>query len=126
MKCSRLAEPAACKHTIMFGISPVETDKGHKCFGRSCFMSALPACGTVVSRDMRAGVLRRHEREPVAAADPEYALTNTSAPADAKICSESIVCWGLHIRHLRVPVPAFPESYLSGVDSSTESRTVYL
>jgi len=32
----------------------------------------------------------------------------------------------LHIRHPRVHVPAFPDSYLPGVDSSTESRTVYL
>jgi hypothetical protein len=39
---------------------------------------------------------------------------------------ESIVCFGLHIRHLRVHVPAFPDSYLPSVNSITESRTVYL
>ena len=38
----------------------------------------------------------------------------------------SIVCYGLHIRPPRVHVPAFPDSYLPGVDSITESRTVYL
>ena len=32
----------------------------------------------------------------------------------------------LAMRPLRVPVPAFPDSYLSGVDRITESRTVYL
>jgi hypothetical protein len=39
---------------------------------------------------------------------------------------ESIVCLGLHTRHPRVHVPAFPDSYLPGVFSITESRTVYL
>jgi hypothetical protein len=39
---------------------------------------------------------------------------------------ESIVGFGLHIRHLRVHVPAFPDSYLPSVNSITESRTVYL
>jgi hypothetical protein len=39
---------------------------------------------------------------------------------------ESIVCFGLHIRHQRVHVPAFSGSYLPGVHSITESRTVYL
>ena len=38
----------------------------------------------------------------------------------------SIVCFGVHIRPPRVHVPAFPDSYLPGVYSSTESRTVYL
>jgi hypothetical protein len=38
----------------------------------------------------------------------------------------SITCCGLHIRPPRVQVPAFPDSYLSGVDSITESRRVYL
>jgi hypothetical protein len=38
----------------------------------------------------------------------------------------SIACYGLDIRHPRVHVPAFPVSYLPGVDSITESRTVYL
>jgi hypothetical protein len=39
---------------------------------------------------------------------------------------ESIVCFGVHIRPLRVHVPAFPDSDLPGVHSITESRTVYL
>jgi hypothetical protein len=39
---------------------------------------------------------------------------------------ESIVCFGLHIRHPQVHVPAFPDSYLPGVHRITESRTVYL
>ena len=30
---------------------------------------------------------------------------------------ESIACFGVHIRHPRVHVPAFPDSYLPGVDS---------
>jgi hypothetical protein len=38
----------------------------------------------------------------------------------------SIACYGLHIRHPRVHVPAFTDSYLSAVNSITESRTVYL
>jgi hypothetical protein len=50
---------------IMLGISPVEADKGSQCC--VCFfMSDLPACGTGVPRDMRACVLRRHDREPMA------------------------------------------------------------
>jgi hypothetical protein len=32
----------------------------------------------------------------------------------------------LHIRTPRVHVPAFPDSYLSGVDSINESRALYL
>jgi hypothetical protein len=39
---------------------------------------------------------------------------------------ESIVCFGLQTRNLREHVPAFPDSYLPGVLSITESRTVYL
>jgi hypothetical protein len=39
---------------------------------------------------------------------------------------ESVMCFGLHIRTPRVHVPAFPDSYLSGVDSITESRALYL
>jgi hypothetical protein len=38
---------------------------------------------------------------------------------------ESIVGFGVPMRPPRVPVPAFPDSYLPGVDSSTESRTLY-
>jgi hypothetical protein len=33
---------------------------------------------------------------------------------------------GVHIRPLRGHVPALPDSDLPGVDSITESRTVYL
>jgi hypothetical protein len=33
---------------------------------------------------------------------------------------ESVACCGVHIRSPRVHVPAFPDSYLSGVDSITE------
>jgi hypothetical protein len=39
---------------------------------------------------------------------------------------ESIVCFGLDTRTLRVHVPAFPDSYLPDVHGITESRTVYL
>jgi hypothetical protein len=39
---------------------------------------------------------------------------------------ESIVCFGVPMRHPRVPVPAFLDSYLPGVNSITESRTLYL
>ena len=39
---------------------------------------------------------------------------------------ESVICFGLHIRHPQVHVPAFPDSYLPGVHSITESRTLYL
>jgi hypothetical protein len=38
----------------------------------------------------------------------------------------SIMCLGMDTRTPRVHVPAFPDSYLPGVDSITESRTVYL
>jgi hypothetical protein len=38
----------------------------------------------------------------------------------------SLAGYAVDIRPLRVHVPAFPESYLPGVDSITESRTVYL
>ena len=34
---------------------------------------------------------------------------------------ESIVCFGLHIRHPRVHVPAFPDSYLPGVTVSLKA-----
>jgi len=37
---------------------------------------------------------------------------------------ESIVCFGVHTRTPQVHVPAFPDSYLPGVDSITESRTL--
>jgi len=39
---------------------------------------------------------------------------------------ESRRCFGLHMRHPQGHVPAFPDSYLPGVLSITESRTVYL
>jgi hypothetical protein len=39
---------------------------------------------------------------------------------------ESVMGFGVHMRTPRVPVPAFPDSDLSGVDSITESRTLYL
>jgi hypothetical protein len=38
----------------------------------------------------------------------------------------SLVGSAVAMRPLRVHVPAFPDSYLSGVFSITESRTVYL
>ena len=38
----------------------------------------------------------------------------------------SIACYGVHIRHPRVHVPAVPDSDLPGVDSITGSRTLYL
>ena len=38
----------------------------------------------------------------------------------------SIACDGLPMRPPWVHVPAFPDSDLPGVDSITESRTVYL
>jgi hypothetical protein len=38
----------------------------------------------------------------------------------------SLTGYAVAIRPLRVHVPAFPDSYLSGVFSITESRTVYL
>ena len=38
----------------------------------------------------------------------------------------SLAGYAVDIRPLRVHVPAFPESDLPGVDSITESRTVYL
>jgi len=38
----------------------------------------------------------------------------------------SIVCFGLHMRHPQVHVPAFPDSYLPGGHSIPESRTIYL
>jgi hypothetical protein len=39
---------------------------------------------------------------------------------------ESILCFGVHTRHPRGHVPAFPDSYLPGVFGITESRIVYL
>ena len=39
---------------------------------------------------------------------------------------ESIKCLRVQARTPRVPVPAFPDSYLPGVDIITESRTTYL
>jgi hypothetical protein len=50
-------------------------------------MRRLPECGRVARRDMHADVLRRHYRGGGGAADPEYSLTNASAPAEAKLCS---------------------------------------
>ena len=38
----------------------------------------------------------------------------------------SIVCYGLHMRHPRVHVPALTGSYLPAVLSIIESQTVYL
>jgi hypothetical protein len=38
----------------------------------------------------------------------------------------SIACCGLPMRTPQVHVPAFPDSSLPGVDSITESRTLYL
>jgi hypothetical protein len=38
----------------------------------------------------------------------------------------SIMCFGMDTRNPRAHVPAFPDSYLPGVDSITESRIVYL
>ena len=35
----------------------------------------------------------------------------------------SITCYGVHTRTPQVHVPAFPDSYLPGVNSITESRT---
>jgi len=34
---------------------------------------------------------------------------------------ESVMCFGLHIRTPRVHVPAFPDSYLSGVYSTLKA-----
>jgi hypothetical protein len=34
---------------------------------------------------------------------------------------ESVLCFGLHIRHPRVHVPAFPDSYLPGVTVSLKA-----
>jgi len=39
---------------------------------------------------------------------------------------ESVMGFGWHSRHPQVHVPAFPDSYLPGVHSITESRTLYL
>jgi hypothetical protein len=74
---------------------------------------------------MRADVLRRHEREPVAR-QPCVCVDKRQRTRRCKEMCASIACFGLHIRHLRVPVPAFPDSYLLGVDRIPESRTVYL
>jgi hypothetical protein len=38
----------------------------------------------------------------------------------------SLAGYAVDMRPLRVHVPAVPESYLPGVDSITESKTVYL
>ena len=50
-------------------------------------MRRLPACVRVASRDRHADVLRRHDRRAGDAADPADALTNASAPAEAKLCA---------------------------------------
>ena len=34
---------------------------------------------------------------------------------------ESVMCFGLHIRHPQVHVPAFPDSYLPGVTVSLKA-----
>jgi len=39
---------------------------------------------------------------------------------------ESVLGFGLPMRHPQVHVPAFPDSSLPGVHSITESRTLYL
>jgi hypothetical protein len=39
---------------------------------------------------------------------------------------ESVMCFGVHMRHPQLHVPAFPDSSLPGVHSITESRTLYL
>ena len=64
MQCARVAEPAACQHPSGVASAQSRPTKAAQTSCVSGSMSALPRCGTVVSRDMRAGVLRRHEREP--------------------------------------------------------------
>ena len=51
---------------IVLGIGPIDAHEGGQCFLRRCGMGHLLGCARVVSRDMRACVLRRHDREPVA------------------------------------------------------------
>jgi hypothetical protein len=42
------------------------------------------------------------------------------------MCESVMMGFGVPIRPPWVPVPAFPDSSLPGVDRITESRTVYL
>jgi hypothetical protein len=50
---------------IMFGISPVNTNKGSKGFVCSMGNASSPRGCESARRAMRADVLRRHDREPV-------------------------------------------------------------
>ena len=64
MTCARVAEPAACQPTSGVASAQSRPPQAAHTSGVSGCMSALPRCGTVGARDRRAGVLRRHEREP--------------------------------------------------------------
>ena len=57
--------PAACKQISCLASAQSRPTKAANASGACGFMCDLPACGTVVRRDMPAGVLRRHYREPV-------------------------------------------------------------
>ena len=74
---------------------------------------------------MHADVLRRHYREPVARQTLSI-RDERQRTRGGEAMFVSLTGYALDIRPLRVHVPAFPDSYLSGVDSITESRTVYL
>ena len=54
--------------SIMGGISPVNTNKGSICFVGYMGHTSSPSVCERASRDRRADVLRRHEREPAEAA----------------------------------------------------------
>src|SRR4029450_3984507 len=62
---ARRGAPATCKQLACLASAPARRTKAAKAAGTCGFMCDLPACDTVVPRDMPAGVLRRHEREPV-------------------------------------------------------------
>ena len=75
---------------------------------------------------MHADVLRRHEREPVVRQTLSVRERTPAHLRGGEDMFVSLAGYAVDMRPLRVHVPAFPESYLPGVDSITESRTVYL
>jgi len=62
---SRRREPATCQPLSCVASAQSRPPTAAHAAGAWGFMGALPAWATVVRRDRPAGVLRRHEREPV-------------------------------------------------------------
>jgi hypothetical protein len=118
-RASRLEAPS------MFGLGPVEANKSSK--GGGCSASCVISQSMLAWREgtclltFCAGIRgsRWHGR-------PCGFVSERQRTRGGEEMFVSLACSALDIRPPRVHVPAFPESYLPGVDSITESRTVYL